>query len=189
VVAPTPLLAVSEAPSQQPVTIVREPLVSTRTATPSPLPTPVAPKGTPFPQATPTPVPTPIPTPVPTPVPVAFSGWPVAGGSISQYFSAGHPALDISAPCGTAVMAVWSGTVTYGGWKDNGGGFVVDILFDNGLTGSYNHLSAVLVAGGWVPAGTVLGAVGMTGIATGCHLHFALVSGGQYVDPLAYLVP
>lgn len=150
---------------------------------PTPLPTPVDP-GTPWPD------PTPPPTPTPKPV-VAVSGpgpvWPVAGGTISQLFSAAHPALDIYAPCGTAELSAWGGTIQYAGWKDNGGGNVVDIRFDNGLLGSYNHMQAIYVSGGYVAAGTVLGEVGMTGTATGCHLHFGLMSGGVWVDPLGFL--
>ena len=191
---PTPLLALSRVIT--PIDIDRGGTVSrgetavTPTATPTPKPTPVAPVGTPFPQATPTP-PTPEPTPVPTPAPTPVPGtvfWPVPG-TLNQYFSAGHPAIDIGAPCGTPVVASWGGTVQYGGWKDNGGGYVVDILFDNGILASYNHLSGVIVAGGYVVAGTPLGFVGATGIATGCHLHWAFIVGGQMVNPLAYIVP
>ena len=33
---------------------------------------------------------------------------------------------------------------------------------------------------------TALGAVGATGNATGAHLHFELLSGSKYLDPIAY---
>lgn len=146
---------------------------------PTPLPTPVAP---------PPPPPDPTPVPTPTPVLVATVGWPVAGGGgITTYFSLGHQAIDITASCGTAALAVWGGEVVYAGWKENGGGMVVDIQFDNGLLGSYNHLQAIYVGGGRVEAGTVLGEVGSTGISTGCHLHFAMALDGVWVDPLLYL--
>ena len=34
--------------------------------------------------------------------------------------------------------------------------------------------------------GDTLGAVGATGNATGAHLHFELLSGSKYLDPIAY---
>lgn len=175
---PEPRLLVLDPKDDSRVVVSRSTL-SERTPLPTPFPIP--------PGATPLAAP-PEPTPVPTPVPVvAF--WPAPGGYVSQYFSGGHPALDIAAPCGNSVLAVWSGSVVFAGWKDNGGGYVVDIQFDNGLVGSYNHLSAIYVGGGWVPAGTHLGAVGATGLATGCHLHLTLSDGHQFFNPLAYVWP
>lgn len=45
--------------------------------------------------------------------------WPVAnGGSISQYFSAGHLALDLPAAAGTQVSAAAGGIVTSAGWRN-----------------------------------------------------------------------
>lgn len=108
-------------------------------------------------------------------------------GYVSSTFSLFHQAIDISAACGAPAVAVWGGQVVYAGWKENGGGNVVDIQFDNGLLGSYNHLNAIYVGGGRVEAGTALGGVGMTGVATGCHLHFALALNGVWVDPLLWL--
>lgn len=188
---PTPVALLSAQPTPEELPLPRATMSGRDvrpTPTPLPTPIPIDPDATPLPPPpTPTPVPTPQSTPVPTPVPVV-ANWPVPGGSISQYFSAGHPALDIAAPCGLAAVAVWGGTVIYAGWKDNGGGYVVDIAFDNGLTGSYNHLQEVYVGGGWVAPGTVLGEVGATGIATGCHLHLAMFdAAGNLIDPLAVL--
>lgn len=113
--------------------------------------------------------------------------WPVAG-NITQYFSAGHMALDIGAPCGTSVGAAREGTVVYAGWKENGGGNVVDIDHGDGAVTSYNHLALISVAPGqWVSRSQTIGTVGTTGISTGCHLHLALLIDGVWMDPLAYL--
>lgn len=104
--------------------------------------------------------------------------WPVRGSySISQYFHAGHPAIDIAAHSGTPVVAVAAGTVIYAGWKTTGGGvgggIVVWISHGGGLYTTYNHLSSEVVSVGQrVSAGQRIGAVGMTGAATGPHLHF-----------------
>ncbi len=128
--------------------------------------------------------------------PVSYSGgafnWPVPGGWISQYFHASHPAIDIAAPEGTRVLAAAAGTVIWAGWKDNGGGFQVWIAHGSGLFTTYNHMSAVLVhVGEHVGRAQQVGRVGMTGNATGPHLHFEVWKGmvwgdGTRVNPLPY---
>ena len=54
----------------------------------------------------------------------------------------------------------------------------------------YGHLHRIakgIKRGGWVQKGQVIGTVGSTGAATGPHLHFSLVDGKRYVDPLKAL--
>jgi murein DD-endopeptidase MepM/ murein hydrolase activator NlpD len=128
--------------------------------------------------------------------PVHYSGgafyWPVPGGWISQYFSSYHPAIDIAAPQGTRVLAAAAGTVIFAGWKDNGGGYQVWISHGGGLFTTYNHMSAVLAhVGEHVGRAQQVGRVGMTGNATGPHLHFEVWHGmvwgsGVRVNPLPY---
>jgi len=119
--------------------------------------------------------------------------WPVAGGYISQYFHYGHYAIDIAADYGTRVMAAASGTVTFAGWKNNGGGYQVWIAHGSNLFTTYNHMSAITVGRGQsVSRGQQVGRVGMTGNATGPHLHFEvwrgpIWDGGTRVNPLLYL--
>ena len=129
--------------------------------------------------------------------PARYSGgklsWPVAGGYISQYFHYGHYAIDIAADRGTAVKAAAAGVVTFAGWKNNGGGYQVWISHGSGLYTTYNHMSAVAVGRGQhVGRGQLVGRVGMTGNATGPHLHFEVWrgpvwDGGTRVNPLLYL--
>jgi murein DD-endopeptidase MepM/ murein hydrolase activator NlpD len=129
--------------------------------------------------------------------PAQYSGgtfhWPVAGGYISQYFHYGHYALDIAADYGTKVMAAASGTVIFAGWKNNGGGYQVWIAHGSNLYTTYNHMSAITVGRGQsVSRGQQVGRVGMTGNATGPHLHFEVWrgpvwDGGTRVNPLIYL--
>jgi len=128
--------------------------------------------------------------------PASYTGgafyWPVPGGWISQYFWSGHPAIDIAAPEGTRVLAAAAGTVIWAGWKDNGGGYQVWIAHGSGLFTTYNHMSAVLVhVGEHVGRAEQVGRVGMTGNATGPHLHFEVWHGmvwgsGVRVNPLPY---
>jgi murein DD-endopeptidase MepM/ murein hydrolase activator NlpD len=154
-----------------------------------------------------------IPTPTPAPKPKAsssggssggssrpptrYSGgafaWPVAGGSISQYYHYGHYAIDIQANSGTPVKAAASGTVIFAGWKSNGGGYQVWIAHGSNLYTTYNHMSSVGVGRGQsVGRGQQIGRVGSSGWATGPHLHFEvwqgpIWNGGTRVNPLRYL--
>jgi murein DD-endopeptidase MepM/ murein hydrolase activator NlpD len=129
--------------------------------------------------------------------PSRYSGgkfaWPVAGGYISQYFHYGHYAIDIAADRGTPVKAAASGVVTFAGWKSNGGGYQVWISHGSGLYTTYNHMSSISVGRGQhVGRGQMVGRVGMSGNATGPHLHFEVWrgpvwDGGTRVNPLIYL--
>jgi murein DD-endopeptidase MepM/ murein hydrolase activator NlpD len=125
---------------------------------------------------------------VATPAPATGSlVWPVPGGSISQYFHAGHLALDIAAPYGSQVVASQSGIVTSAGWRNNGGGNVVSIDHGNGMTTVYNHLGTLWVsAGAYVAAGQGIGGVGCTGICTGPHVHYEVIVNGVIDNPQRY---
>jgi murein DD-endopeptidase MepM/ murein hydrolase activator NlpD len=120
--------------------------------------------------------------------------WPVPGGTISQYFHYGHPAIDIAAPYGSRVVAAAGGSVTFAGWNDNGGGYQIWISHGSGLYTTYNHLSAINVGvGERVGRAQQVGRVGQSGWATGPHLHFEVWrgypwAGSSYrVNPLIYL--
>lgn len=113
--------------------------------------------------------------------------WPVPAGTISQYYHAGHLALDIAAPYGSQIVAAQSGTVIWAGWRNNGGGYVIQIDHGNGMQTVYNHLSGVWVrVGQYVGAGQGIGAIGMTGLATGPHCHFEVIVNGFIDNPLRY---
>lgn len=138
------------------------------------------------PTLVPTPRATPVPPPKPTPEPPVLS-WPVHG-PITTYYQPSHRAIDIAAALGTRVRAACSGVVIWAGWKNNGGGNVVDVRCDNGLVTSYNHMSAIRTRlRAYLARGDVLGLVGATGHATGPHLHFAVFRKGIAVNPFIYL--
>ena len=93
------------------------------------------------------------------------------------------------------VVAIADGTVTEvlnnvtGAYPSQGN--FVSIDHGNGVVTVYYHLKAGTVkvnAGEKVSAGTVLGYMGATGNVTGAHLHFGIKTGGDWVDPLPYLL-
>ena len=88
--------------------------------------------------------------------------------------------------------AVLGGTVVTARWSILGGGWIVEILADDGHLHRYLHnLKGLLVKRGQrVETGQRLGYQGSTGKSTGKHLHFAVRKGGRwgnYIDPLPYL--
>lgn len=100
-----------------------------------------------------------------------------------------HMGVDYGAPVGTPVWSVGDGVVRQAGW--NGGcGKSVTVRHRNGYETLYCHLSSVAVsAGKAVSQKQVIGAVGSTGLSTGPHLHYAVLRGGAFVNPLALKVP
>jgi murein DD-endopeptidase MepM/ murein hydrolase activator NlpD len=96
-----------------------------------------------------------------------------------------HMGVDYGAPVGTSVRVVASGTVTLAG-RQNGYGNVVQVEHGNNRSTLYAHLSRIDVhRGQHVDQGQRLGSVGMTGWATGPHLHFEFRVNGQHQDPLS----
>jgi len=95
-----------------------------------------------------------------------------------------HNGVDYGAPSGTPVRTVGDGTVDFAGWQ-NGYGNVVSIKHSNDRSTVYAHLSRVDVQRGQhVDQGMRIGAVGMTGWATGPHLHFEVKQHGMQQNPL-----
>lgn len=108
------------------------------------------------------------------------------------YNGSGHNAVDFGAPSGTPVEAALSGTVTDTGNTDAVPGCYsfgkwALIKHANGLSTLYAHLSSISVSKGEpLATGDVVGYSGMTGYATGPHLHFAVyASQGVSVMSLA----
>ena len=118
--------------------------------------------------------------------PLAFSritsGFKMRFHPILQVWRA-HLGVDYAAPVGTAVRSVGDGVVEFAGVQ-SGYGNVVKVRHQNQISTVYAHLSRVNVrVGQAVPQGQVIGLVGMTGWATGPHLHFEYRVNGVYHDP------
>jgi murein DD-endopeptidase MepM/ murein hydrolase activator NlpD len=102
-----------------------------------------------------------------------------------------HQGQDISAPCGTKLVAAQGGTVTVNAYQASGAGYYVVIDSIGGTDHVYMHLAyaPVLAVGQVVKTGQTIGSVGTTGSSSGCHLHFEMwsapgwYSGGSFLDP------
>jgi murein DD-endopeptidase MepM/ murein hydrolase activator NlpD len=99
-------------------------------------------------------------------------------------YNRAHNGVDYHAPAGAPVGSVAPGVVTMAGWT-SGGGRTVKVRHPNGYETEYLHMSAIAVRGGQrVGQGDLVGRVGMTGLATGVHLHYGLKKNGRYVNPV-----
>jgi len=94
-----------------------------------------------------------------------------------------HRGVDFGAPSGAPIMASGNGVVEQAGWHNGFGNFV--LLRHNGtFETAYGHMSRIAVRQGMsVRQGQVIGYVGMTGMATGPHLHYEVRINGVQVKP------
>ena len=97
-----------------------------------------------------------------------------------------HAGIDIPAKRGAPVVAPAAGIVTdVGDYVLSGRTVMVD--HGQGAVTAYFHLDTALVSkGDIIRAGQRLGRVGVTGLATGPHLHFGMYVHGKDVDPVAF---
>jgi murein DD-endopeptidase MepM/ murein hydrolase activator NlpD len=113
--------------------------------------------------------------------------FPVGGGpslvSVSHHHH-DYPAADIAAPEGSPVYAL-SDAVVERAWQfpDERCGIGLTVTTSDGQSWTYCHLSYLdpgVTAGVHLAAGTQIGLVGMTGHATGPHLHLQLNPATSY---------
>ncbi len=101
-----------------------------------------------------------------------------------------HTGVDYAAPSGTPIVAAGDAKVLFEGWK---GGYGNCIILDHGrgYTTLYGHMSSFgrYRVGAHVDQGTTIGYVGMTGMATGPHLHYEFRINGDYRNPLSITMP
>jgi murein DD-endopeptidase MepM/ murein hydrolase activator NlpD len=102
-----------------------------------------------------------------------------------------HTGVDYAAAMGTGVKATSDGVVEFAGQK-GGYGNVVVLRHQKRYTTLYGHLSGFgrgIHPGARVAQGDVIGFVGMTGLATGPHLHYEFRIDDVYQDPLTVAMP
>lgn len=97
-----------------------------------------------------------------------------------------HTGIDIAAPKGTPVYATADGVVSY---ENAGSGYGITVIINHGYSYQtvYGHLSKKVVKSGQkIKRGQIIGYVGNTGLSLGSHLHYEVIKGGKYVNPVHY---
>ncbi len=100
-----------------------------------------------------------------------------------------HMGVDLASLANSPVEASNNGVVTYAG---NLGIYGNAVLLDHGqgIFSIYGHLSAIDVkVGQRLKKGDILGKTGTSGLAVGDHLHFGMLAGGQFVNPVEWWDP
>jgi LysM repeat protein len=113
--------------------------------------------------------------------------WPTDLHTITQYYGWRHTGLDVDCKFTNDNYAADDGIVQFAGWK-SGYGYTVEINHGNGIMTRYGHHASMYVtAGEQVAKGQAIGRCGTTGRSTGTHLHFEVISGGRFKNPLDYI--
>lgn len=131
--------------------------------------------------------------------------WPTGGRITQPYGCTGfwmeprygscrhfHGGIDIAASRGTHIKAAADGVITHAGWDPWGTrNWMVMIRHGNGFQTWYGHLKAKrapgISVGASVKQGELIGYMGTTGMATGPHLHWAVLIDGRYADPARFV--
>jgi murein DD-endopeptidase MepM/ murein hydrolase activator NlpD len=103
----------------------------------------------------------------------------------------GHMGTDYAAPIGTPVHAAGDGRVSFESVR-GGYGNAILLSHSNNISTLYGHLSRFardIHVGSHVQQGEVIGYVGMTGLATGPHLHYEYLMNGVHWDPQTVKLP
>ncbi|PZS30856.1 MAG: hypothetical protein DLM59_10785 [Pseudonocardiales bacterium] len=121
--------------------------------------------------------------------------WPLPGRPVvvrgflppATPYGAGHRGVDLAGRPGLPVLAAGAGVVGYAGVLAGRG--VVTVLHERGLRTTYEPVLVSVTAGQPVAAGAVLGrlAAGHPGCPVAACLHWGLLRGETYLDPLALL--
>jgi murein DD-endopeptidase MepM/ murein hydrolase activator NlpD len=96
-----------------------------------------------------------------------------------------HQGTDYAAGSGTPVRSIGDGLVIASGVR-GGYGNMIDVRHVNGIVTRYGHLRGFakgVRSGARVAMGQTIGFVGMTGLATGPHLHFEVLVNGVARNP------
>jgi murein DD-endopeptidase MepM/ murein hydrolase activator NlpD len=135
-------------------------------------------------------------TPSGSPMGKAFLRAPVEFTRVSSVFNPhrlhpilnrirGHMGTDYAAPTGTPVHAAGDGRVSFAGPRGGYGNAVV-LAHGSSVSTLYGHMSRFakhIRVGTSVKQGDVIGYVGMTGLATGPHLHYEYIVNGAHKNP------
>lgn len=102
-----------------------------------------------------------------------------------------HNGIDLANPSGGFIYAAGAGRIVTADWRGGYGNFV-EIDHGRGVQTRYAHMAELnpdLRPGAHIQEGVAIGRMGMTGNATGVHLHYEVLVDGLLVDPLHYGIP
>jgi murein DD-endopeptidase MepM/ murein hydrolase activator NlpD len=102
-----------------------------------------------------------------------------------------HKGVDYAAPIGTPVRAAGDGRIAFAGQR-GGYGNVIEIAHTRGIVTVYGHLSRFangIRTGSRVTQGSIVAYVGMSGLATGPHLHYEYRVNGVHKNPQTVNLP
>lgn len=98
-------------------------------------------------------------------------------------FSRKHQGIDLAAELDAPIRSIAAGRVVYADPYAGYGNLVV-IQHSQGVTSHYGHCDKIQVKpGSTVQAGTIIGTIGKTGLASGPHLHFEIRVNGAANNP------
>lgn len=98
-----------------------------------------------------------------------------------------HRGVDIAASEGSTITAFSDGKVKAVGESSSLGKYIM-VSHKGDLTSLYAHCSRITVSSGAsVKKGDKIAEVGHTGLANGSHLHFSLLQGETYINPIYYV--
>ncbi|MET3983650.1 M23 family metallopeptidase [Streptomyces sp. PvR034] len=143
--------------------------------------------------------PGPAPTPEPAPAAAAAPTRVPAGGRplpaplhVARWwdppptpYAAGHRGVDLLAPVGTRVRAVGAGRVHYAGRVAGRG--VLSLTLPGGLRTTYEPVRPLVAEGDQVRAGLVVATLEAGGHCAAPCLHWGLLAGETYLNPLLLL--
>jgi murein DD-endopeptidase MepM/ murein hydrolase activator NlpD len=100
-------------------------------------------------------------------------------------YTRAHKGVDMAVPTGTPIYAAGDGVVAEIKLNDRSYGKYVLIRHNSEYSTKYAHMSRVanIKKGQRVKQRQVIGYVGMTGLATGPHLHYEVIRYGKHVNP------
>jgi murein DD-endopeptidase MepM/ murein hydrolase activator NlpD len=101
-------------------------------------------------------------------------------------FTRMHKGVDFGVPTGTPIFAAGDAVVEQSGWAGGYGRFV-KLRHNQHTETAYGHMSRIALTatvGQRVHQGQIIGYVGMTGDATGPHLHYEVIKDGTQVNPI-----
>ena len=98
-----------------------------------------------------------------------------------------HSGVDFGAAKGVSIYSVQNGKVLRAGTARGYGNYIV-IDHGNGIKSAYAHMNEMFIKKGQsIKKGDKIGSVGMTGTATGNHLHFEIISNNKKTNPMNYI--